>query len=304
MGIVEKLFKQNVKESKESKFLDYKRNIECINDNIDLLKDINAFANNDYIGPLYIVYGVGENNGELEALGIDDSFNVLKDEASYQELVSNKIEPRIEISLYREEYEEKKYQILEINADKNQRPFMIRVDYQVDKKRIFKGDAWIREGSRKDRMNRKDFDNIYFTKIPPLDVILTDHELFITDDEPGNLEMVIKNHSPINRLYTDVFFVVFDDKGNERISTKMYGFKTYDELQIGTFDMDFSLRVPGSTELEGIGKFNLTTSQVALLGVDEFGCSDIKYTFKLYFRDSVKIQNLCLMIVLSLLKKV
>lgn len=100
--------------------------------------------------------------------------------------------------------------------------------------------------------------------------------------------MVIKNHSPINRLYTDVFFVVFDDKGNERISTKMYGFKAYDELQIGTFDMDFSLRVPGSTELEGIGNFNLTTSQVALLGVDEFGCSDIKYTFKLYFRDSGK----------------
>lgn len=284
MGIVERIIKQN---ARESNWLDFKTKIDFPNKRIDFLRDIMAFANNDYIGTQYIIYGIKENKGQLEILGLDSSsFGKKIDEASYQELISNKIEPRIEISLYKDKYENKEFLVLEINADKLQRPFMFRNDYGVDNEHVYKGEAWIREGSRKDRMCRKDFDNLYSKKIAPLEVELTDHELFITDDEPGNLEMVIKNHSPINRLYTDVFFVVFDDKGNERISTKMYGFKTYDELQIGTFDMDFSLRVPGSTELKGIGKFNLTTSQVALLGVDEFGCSDIKYTFKLYFRNS------------------
>jgi len=248
---------------------------------------LKGFFSNDYIGTQYIIYGIRENKGELEVLGVDlSSFDELSDEASYQELVSSKIEPRIEIALYKEEYDNKKLLVLEVNVDKSHRPFMFKVDYDADNQHVNKGEAWLREGSRKDRMVRKDFDHLYSTKIAPLDVILTDSELYITDNDPGNLEMIIKNHSPITRLYTSVFLEILDDEGKRRVLTKMLAFKTIDGLQIGTLDIDFSLKVTEFTELKDVGKFFLSTSEVAMLGVDEFGCSDIKYTFKLYFRNS------------------
>ena len=284
MGIVERIIIQN---ARESNWLDFKTKIDFPNKRIDFLRDIMAFANNDYIGKQYIIYGIKENIDQLEILGLDSSsFDKISDEASYQELISNKIEPRIEISLYKDKYENKEFLVLEINADKLQRPFMFRNDYGVDNEHVYKGEAWIREGSRKDRMCREDFNNLYSKKIAPLEVELTDYELFLTDNDPGNLEMIIKNHSPITRLYTSVYLEVLDDQGKRKVLTKMRAFKTIELIQNGTFDLDFSLKIDGFTEQKGIGKFCLSTSEVAMLGVDEFGCSDIKYTFKLYFRNS------------------
>lgn len=280
MGIVERLIYED---KKESNWLDYKMKIDFLDNKVDFLRDVNAFANNDYVGSQYIIYGIKEEKGKLEPVGVDSSsLDRLGDSASYQELVSVKIEPRIKISFIQDEYDNKKFLILEIIAEKTQRPFLFRNDYNG----INKGEAWISEGSRKDRMIRNDYDIIYSNKIEPIYVQLTDKILFITDNEPGNLEIIIKNYSPINRLFTNVFLEIFDDDGSMLLLTMMQAFKTKDELQESTFDMNFSLSMPSHSEIKGVGKFYLTSSSVALLCVDEFGTSDINYTFILRFRNT------------------
>lgn len=69
---------------------------------------------------------------------------------------------------------------------------MFRADYE----RIKKGDAYIRESSRKDKMVHNDFEVIYGKRVAPIDGRLTENVLFINDNEPGNLEMIIYNYSP------------------------------------------------------------------------------------------------------------
>lgn len=68
MGIVERIIIQN---ARESNWLDFKTKIDFPNKRIDFLRDIMAFANNDYIGTQYIIYGIKENKGQLEILGLD-----------------------------------------------------------------------------------------------------------------------------------------------------------------------------------------------------------------------------------------
>jgi len=121
MNIFEQLFQNN---QKESDWIDYKMKIDFIENHVDFLRDVISFANNPFEGNQYIVYGVKENEGILKLIGLNFDFE--KDDAEFQQLIYENIEPIISISLSRHLYQNKNFLMLTINADKTQRPFMFR----------------------------------------------------------------------------------------------------------------------------------------------------------------------------------
>lgn len=81
--------------SRETNFLDFKLKITFKNDKVEFIRDIIAFANNDYVKDKYIVYGIKEDNDKPVVIGLKDLDFV--DPADYQNLLSEKVEPHIEI---------------------------------------------------------------------------------------------------------------------------------------------------------------------------------------------------------------
>jgi hypothetical protein len=274
MDIFEQLISNN---PKELNWIDYKLKIDFIENRVDFLRDVIAFANNQFEGNQYIVYGVKEKNGQLELTGLDTNFE--KDDSEFQQTVYENIEPIINISFSRHTYEEKNFLVLTINADKSQRPFMFKKKFNI----IDQGESWIRIGSSKKKMIRSDFESIYTNRISPIEIILRDKQLFINNQDPGKLEIIIKNYSKIERLFTEVFLQIEDENGNRLTNAKMHAFKTKSEYQSGTFYSDFALSVPKQSEVFGTGEFSFTSTQAIIVGLDEYGSSDIRYTFKLIF---------------------
>jgi hypothetical protein len=282
MSVFEQLIQSN---NRESIWIDYKMKIDFVGNRIDFLRDVIAFANNSFEGHQYIIYGVKEIDGHLELTGLNNSFD--KDDSEFQQLIYENIEPIINISFSKHMYENKLFILLTIDADKSQRPFMFKKKY-ID---IDEGDSYIRVGSSKKRMLRSDFESIYNNnnKVIPIEVSLRDKELFINDQDPGKLEIIIKNYSHIDRLFTDIFLVIEDESGNRLIISRMHAFKTKDEYQKGTFDSDFALSIPKQAEVRGIGEFSFGSTDAIRVGLNEYGESEKRYIFKLVFRyDEIK----------------
>jgi hypothetical protein len=125
----------------------------------DLIKDIVAMANADTNDECYIIIGVIHNNGgqkELRGISREDFI----DDAVYQQLIRENVEPDIKFEYNLYEYAGKCFGVFKIgNCD--DKPYMMKKDYNSLKK----GDSWIRKGSHQPRMIRRDFDAIYERKM-------------------------------------------------------------------------------------------------------------------------------------------
>jgi len=159
------------------------------------LRDVITFANNQFEGNQYIVYGVKEKNGQLELTGLDTDFN--KDDAEFQQTIYENIEPIINISFSRHKYEDKNFLVLTINADKSQRPFMFKKKFNS----IDEGESWISIGSSKKKMIRSDFESIYVNRISLIEIILRDKQLFIDNQDPGKLQIRTKEKIGNTKLH-------------------------------------------------------------------------------------------------------
>ena len=139
--------------------LDFKGSQYTRDEHADLIKDIIAMANADTNDECYIIIGVIHNNGgQKELRGISREGFI--DDAVYQQLIRENVEPDIkfEYSLY--EYAGKCFGVFKIgNCD--DKPYMMKKDYN----KLKKGDSWIRKGSHQPRMIRRDFDAIYERKM-------------------------------------------------------------------------------------------------------------------------------------------
>jgi len=269
---------------RETIFLDFKQTISFDYDKIDLIRDIIAFANNDYEGDKFIVYGIKEKEGNLDIVGLDNiDFG---DAAEYQSLLSEKVEPHIEIDFIKEKYKEKDFLILKIKAETNLRPFMVKnkYSYNESKKQLSVGEAWIRKGTFKSIMIRSDYENIYKKRVDPLVVRLRDNELFINNQDPARLEVIIKNTSDMQRVFTDIFLMIEDINHNKLTVSKMHRFVNQDKVQKGNFISDLSLTVPAKTEIAGTAEFDFNTSQAVIVGLNEYGEGETGYIFNLKFR--------------------
>lgn len=117
----------------------------------DLLKDLMSMANAKTDADKYIIVGVKLlGNGNRDILGITEDFI---DEATYQQLIHNNIEPELNFSYVSYQFQNKTLGVFKI-FDSIDRPYMMKKDY--GKLRI--GEAFIRKGSHQTRLTRKDFD--------------------------------------------------------------------------------------------------------------------------------------------------
>lgn len=295
-----------VKTTRESEKLDYKGKINFSNNKLDFFIDINAFANNDTIESQYIIYGVKEEKvGEFNFVGLSD-YPTIKEE-DIQKWIYDNIQPKIKISLIKYSHKNKNFLILQIDADKSQRPYIFKKEYNYknDKRKIYQGDGWIRIGASTRRLNREDLEEIYGTRKVkmPIDVTLYDNELYITDIDPCNLLMTITNPSAINQIFTNVYLDISDEKDNILTSIKMIHFleineekgnittsrsrKIKEDLEniSENFLSIFTLNIPKEKSLIGVGVFAFSSSDAIRVKLDQYGESDIKYTFKLYFKN-------------------
>ena len=117
----------------------------------DLLKDLMSMANAKTDADKYIIVGVKLlGNGNRDILGITEDFI---DEATYQQLIHNNIEPELNFSYVSYQFQNKTLGVFKI-FDSIDRPYMMKKDY--GKLKI--GEAFIRKGSHLTRLTRKDFD--------------------------------------------------------------------------------------------------------------------------------------------------
>ena len=138
--------------------LDFKGAHYAKGNNADLIKDIIAMANADTNDECYIIIGVIRNDeGQKVIRGMDRKD--FTDDANYQQLIRENVEPdvKFEYSLY--EYAGKCFGVFKIGNCDN-KPYMMKKDYN----KLEKGDSWIRKGSHQPRMIRRDFDAIYERK--------------------------------------------------------------------------------------------------------------------------------------------
>lgn len=119
------------------------------------LKDIIALANAEVEGVRVIIIGIKHKpNGNREVVPIREGEFV--DQATYQQLVRENVEPELMITYDPYEYKEKLIGIIRI-FDCSKRPYMLKKDFSPLKK----GDCFIRKGSHQVRALRADFDMFY-----------------------------------------------------------------------------------------------------------------------------------------------
>ncbi|MFZ2472281.1 MAG: ATP-binding protein [Methanothrix sp.] len=120
----------------------------------DLIKDIISMANADIGYERYIIIGVKlKNSMERDILGISKEEFI--DSATYQQIISENIEPDIHIEYSPYLFESRYLGILKIDQC-NDQPYMMKKDFRELKK----GDCFIRKGSFQSKMTRQDLDKI------------------------------------------------------------------------------------------------------------------------------------------------
>lgn len=118
---------------------------------VDLLKDIISMSNSKIKEDKFIIIGVNhKTNGERDIIGINENFI---DEATYQQLLNENVEPEIDFKYYPFDFDSKKFGVFQIQNSSNP-PYMLKKDYG----KLKKGDCFIRKGSHQTRVARKDID--------------------------------------------------------------------------------------------------------------------------------------------------
>jgi len=143
-----------VKYEREGTRLDFKREQYQKEKNKDFIKDIMSMANAPIDGTKYIVVGVKDKtDGEKEFHSIPRESFI--DQATYEQVIRENIEPSIEISYSPIKVDGNLLGVFEIGPCNNP-PYMMKKDFQGLKK----GDCYIRRGSQQDRLTRRDLDEL------------------------------------------------------------------------------------------------------------------------------------------------
>jgi hypothetical protein len=155
----------------ECEYLDFKlidTTFTCPAKTNEFIKDVIALANSDYPGDKHIIIGVKiKDAANRELVGINPQD--LKDNASYQQILREYVEPDIGFNIQIHQHDTKSFGIMTIKG--LDRPYVCKKDKDLYYDyRLEKGDIWIRKGSHKPRVVRRDLDEIYkekFDSRPP-----------------------------------------------------------------------------------------------------------------------------------------
>lgn len=143
-----------IKHEREGSKLDFKREPYHKEKYSDLIKDIISMANTPISGKRYIIFGVKDKpDGTKEFYSIPKESIV--DQATYQQLLRENVEPSINFNYYIIEVDENYFGVIEID-ECNDPPYMMKKDY----KGLKKGDCFVRKGTQQERMTRRDLEEM------------------------------------------------------------------------------------------------------------------------------------------------
>lgn len=166
------ILKENEGTGFDSKLLPYRTE-----EHEEFLRDVMAMANADYEGDRFIIIGLKVHpDGRRDLLGVPPE--QLKDAADYQSLVRQNIEPDVQLSYSPFILDSKHYGVFRIYGCTDQ-PYLMKKQFG----KLAKGDGWIRTGTSKDRLVRRDYDRMYSQKAE-LEGFKDDIE--VTFEAPGN----------------------------------------------------------------------------------------------------------------------
>lgn len=144
-----------IKYEREGTKLDFKKEQYHKEKYKDLIKDIMAMANAPIEEKRYIIVGIKDKpDGTKEIFSIPREEIV--DQATYQQIVRENIEPNIEFSYFAIEIDGNVFGVFEIDNCINP-PYMMKKDYKGVLK---KGESFVRKGSQQERMTRRDLDEL------------------------------------------------------------------------------------------------------------------------------------------------
>lgn len=151
----------------ESGLIDFKKEIYDFGNKKckkDFIVDVMSFANSHLTGDKYIITGVDlSKSGNRDICGVTQS--LIEDGSVYQSLISDNIEPTIDIDFKIIEYNtndnnKNKLGIFKISKENNDAPYLLSKNYDDLKK----GFGKVRKGQRNDYMTRRDIDEYYKIK--------------------------------------------------------------------------------------------------------------------------------------------
>ena len=148
-----------IENANECEYLDFKLEEYKKYDYHELLKDIMAFANAHNKQKKYIIIGMKKKDGITTFKSLD----TVTDDANYQQIINEYIEPSIVFNYIPFEYKENKLAIFVIDSNNYEnRLFQIKKDFKRSKDTLFKkGESRIRKGSSTSTLSSYDYKKIY-----------------------------------------------------------------------------------------------------------------------------------------------
>jgi len=143
----------------ESTFLDFKGKQYLKLEYFKFIKDVLSMANADIKEEKYIIIGIKKyTDGNYDVIGINKTDFI--DAATYQQIITENIEPYLSIEYLPFNFRNKLIGIFKI-SDNNDKPYMMKKDFGSLKK----GDSFIRKGTSQNRLLRSDLDKILKNKL-------------------------------------------------------------------------------------------------------------------------------------------
>lgn len=166
---------------------------------IDIMSMVNSMDEDDK----FIIIGVKDNiNGEKEIIGIEEG----KEQAEFQQLVNENIEPKIKFEYRTIRYKDKTLGYYKISKDNNDRPYIVKKQYTKGRN-IRQGECYIRKNSTNSIALRRDYD-IFYNERRDVKVSIKDYVIFAR---------TIKNPNPFGPYIYVPFKINLINRGNTKI---------------------------------------------------------------------------------------
>lgn len=285
----------------ECKYLDFKQ-IPYKNEKlVDFVKDVVAFANSECRQDKYIILGIEDISKNIIGIDIKD----MQDSAILQNLLIQKVEPDINIESSTIEYDEQVIGYIKVLASNDNRPYLIKDDYEKGNKKIKKGELFIRKGSFNSHMTRADLDKIYSSG--SFEVSFYEDLLFVSpiaienkkkfDFDPtyGLISATFKNFSQ-RPVTIDSGWIEICDMNNNILTNHQL-------VHIGDINQsDLCYTFPPNAEKVLKLFVSFASNDCITLKLDDDGTADEKFSLRLTLRDIndneyTTILNECLVIV-------
>ncbi|MDF2882851.1 MAG: ATP-binding protein [Clostridiaceae bacterium] len=256
----------------ENEYLDFKAKDYV--DKGEFLIDIMSMANSMDEGDKYIIIGVKDKiNGEKEIIGIEET----KEQAEFQQLVNENIEPKIKFEYRTIQYKDKILGYYEISKDNKDRPYMAKKQYTKGRN-IRQGECFIRKNSTNSIALRRDYD-IFYNERRDIKISIKDYVIVVQTiknpnpfgpyvDAPFKINLINKGNSKI--IFLGGYILIKDNDGKVVCRNEIVGHRKIDR------NLDFKLELDGKNQYLDDLFLSFSSEDCVRLGMDEHGyCSDL-----------------------------